>query len=170
MSEERGVFWLPSLGIWKRYSGFAIMIAVGIDMFAVRLLAEGHLHILQWARSQTPPCPWNAWTCAYTAQNGRIDVLQWLRGRTPPCPWNAFVCVYAAGNGHLDVLQWLRSQTPPCPWNEDTCAVAAEYGRLDVLQWVRSQTPPCPWDIQHCLRLAGRKRDAEMEVFIRSHL
>ena len=130
--------------------------------------AEGHLHILQWARSQTPPCPWDERTCLWAASNGRLDVLQWLRSQTPPCPWNEWTCLWAASNGRLDVLQWLRSQTPPCPWNEDTCTAAAEHGHLDTLQWLRSQTPPCPWHIEECLHFVAR--GSEVDVFIRSQL
>ena len=92
--------------------------------------AGGHLHILQWARSQSPPCPWNEWACRLAAEHGHVDVLQWLRSETPPCPWNEFVCRLAALRGRLDALQWLRSQTPPCPWNEWVCSGAAIFGDL----------------------------------------
>ena len=46
------------------------------------------------------------------ADGGHIDVLQWARSQDPPCPWDEYVCRYAAMNGHLDVLQWARSQDP----------------------------------------------------------
>ena len=160
-------------------------------------VAEGHLHILQWARSQTPPFPWDQWVCNWAAGNGRLDVLQWLRSQTPPCPWGKGTCIeaarcgrvdmlqwlrsqtppcpwgkgpceWAARNGNLDMMQWLRSQTPPCPWNELACEWAARNGNLDVLQWLRSQTPPCPWNIEVCLRYT--RRGSDMDVFIRSQL
>ena len=30
----------------------------------------------------------NEWTCGYAAEGGRVDVLQWLRSQDPPCPWD----------------------------------------------------------------------------------
>ena len=85
---------------------------------------------------------------------GHLNVLQWLRSQDPPCPWDKYACSGAAERGHLNVLQWLRSQSPPCVWDEDACSGAAKGGHLNVLQWLRSQDPPCPWDIyiakQHC--------------------
>eukprot|EP00605_Chrysophyceae_sp_TOSAG23-4_P000538 GSChrysophyteH1.ASY1.ANO1.607.1 assembled CDS len=35
-----------------------------------RMLLGGHLHVLQWARSQDPPCPWDEWTCCDAADGG----------------------------------------------------------------------------------------------------
>ncbi len=37
---------------------------------------EGHLEVLQWARSQG--CPWNDWTCADAAraEGGHLEMLQ----------------------------------------------------------------------------------------------
>ena len=91
-------------------------------------------------------CSWDQYACAYAADNGHIHVLQWLRSQDPPCPWNVFTCAYAAREGQLVTLQWLRSQDSPCPWDEYTCICAAENGNLPVLQWLRSQDPPCPWN------------------------
>ena len=45
-------------------------------------------HIIQWSRSQNPPCPWNRSTC----ENGHLHVLEWLRNQEPPCPWNIRLC------------------------------------------------------------------------------
>ena len=115
--------------------------------------AGGHLHVLRWARSQTPPCPWDGNTCEAAAENGQLDVLQWLRSQTPPCPWGRYTCAAAAGHGQLDTLKWLRSQTPPCPWDRWVCVSAAKHGQLVALQWLRSQTPPCPWGENACVIL-----------------
>ncbi len=41
------------------------------------------------------------------AYGGHIEVLQWARSQDPPCPWDEDVCRYAAENGHLDVLEVL---------------------------------------------------------------
>jgi hypothetical protein len=43
-----------------------------------------------------------------------LEMIQWLRSQCPPCPWDNVACTYAARNGHLKVLQWLTSQDPPC--------------------------------------------------------
>jgi hypothetical protein len=46
-------------------------------------------------------------------------VLQWARSQDPPCPWESDACNNAATKGHLHVLQWLRNQNPPCPWDSE---------------------------------------------------
>jgi len=63
---------------------------------------NGHLDILQWAR--TNDCPWNKWTCSNAARNGHLEILQWTRKHG--CPWSRWTCIYAARNGHLEILQW----------------------------------------------------------------
>ena len=42
-----------------------------------------------------------------------LDIVQWLRSQIPPCPWSAKTCEAAAIDGQLHVLKWLRSQNPP---------------------------------------------------------
>ncbi len=65
--------------------------------------------------------------CDVTSAFGHVHILQWLRSQDPPCPWNENTCSFAAGNGHLHLLQWLRSLDPPCPWVEKACSYAAEW-------------------------------------------
>ncbi len=93
--------------------------------------------------------------CSLAAGNGHLDLLQWLRSQNPPCPWDNYTCSGAASIGHLNVLAWLRSQDPPCPWDENACYVAAKNGHLHVLQWLRSKNPPCPWDEDAVRNIAG---------------
>ena len=129
--------------------------------------AGGHIGVLQWARDQDPPCPWDgkncaAATCRAAAAGGHLEVLKWLREQNPPCPWdgrtcaehgcpwNFVTCFEAAKRGHLEMLQWARGQDPPCPWEERTCSLAARGGHLEVLQWAREQDPPCPWNEATC--------------------
>jgi hypothetical protein len=85
----------------------------------------------------------------YAAGAGRLDVLEWLRSQDPPCPWDntsfgmdSNACTHAAYSGHLDVLVWLRSQDPPCPWDEWVCRYAAINGHLDVLEWAKANRCP----------------------------
>ena len=54
--------------------------------------------------------------CSEAAENGHLDVLQWARTQDPPCAWDVGVCRYAAGDGHLDVIEWLRTQNLPASW------------------------------------------------------
>jgi hypothetical protein len=115
---------------------------------AVAASGGGHLAVLQWARAQQPPCPWDKDTCRAAASNGQLAVLQWARAQQPPCPWDEETCTAAAQYGHLAVLQWAHAQQPPCPWDQATCVAAASH--LAVLQWARAQQPPCPWDKDTC--------------------
>jgi len=127
-----------------------------LDAETCKAAAEGgQLDVLEWLRSQDPPCPWSVETCQYAALNGHLDVLKWLRSQNPPCPWNEWTSYYAASRGRLDMLKWLRSQDPPCPWSTTTlsdgaCSAAAINGHLDVLKWLRGQDPPCPWSVLTC--------------------
>ena len=45
-----------------------------------------YLHVLQWLRSQYPPCPWDERACSNAVINGQIDTFLWLRSQNPPCP------------------------------------------------------------------------------------
>ena len=38
-----------------------------VDNVCRRAASGGHLHILRWARSQSPPCPWDGFVCAEAA-------------------------------------------------------------------------------------------------------
>jgi len=111
----------------------------------------GHVHLLQWLHSRTPPDTWDAELLAMAAIEGCLEAVQWLKLRAePPCPWDKRACEYAARYGHIEVLRFLRSEVPPCPWDEDACAMAAWEGQLEALQWLRGQSPPCPWDQRAC--------------------
>ena len=52
-------------------------------------------------------------TCLSASGNGHLEILQWLRSQDPPCPWTEVFCLIAAQNGHLEILQWIRAQDPP---------------------------------------------------------
>ena len=105
----------------------------------------GNLEAFRWL--QYRDCHWTSRVCREAAGRRHLHVLRWARTQTPPCPWDEQVCIAAAKYGQLEVLQWLRSQTPPSPWNGDVvCTVAASHGQLEVLQWLRSQTPPYSWN------------------------
>ncbi len=102
-----------------------------VSFFAAELAREGHLKVLQWARSQG--CPWNVWTCNNAAAGGHL--LKWARSQG--CPWDERICANAAAWGHLEVLEWARSQG--CPMGcEDMCPCCS----WRPLKWARSQGCP----------------------------
>jgi hypothetical protein len=85
---------------------------------------SGDLEKLKWAIKELKvPVDENMSLAA--SAGGSLEVLQWLRSQNPPCPWNAGVCSGAAENGQMHVLRWLRAQDPPCPWDERVCANAS---------------------------------------------
>jgi hypothetical protein len=67
--------------------------------------ANGHLHILNWARANGYP-PWDESICSHAAENGHLHVLKWARENN--CPWKEHACAYAAMGGKLEVLKWMR--------------------------------------------------------------
>ena len=90
-----------------------------------------HLAIAQEPR---PSSAWCQETCMRTAsQSGQLEILQWLRSQDPPCPLGDDICWEAARCGRLRILQWLTLQDPYVSWVERTCAAAAKGGRLEVL-------------------------------------
>ena len=125
--------------------------------------AQGHVHIILWARAQDPPAPWNFSACTIAATCGQLDSLKCLRSFDPPCEWTVDASAAAAERGIIDVLEWMRSQKPPCPWDESLCNRSAAHGQLDAIKWARAQTPPCPWQPGNVMRIA--RRDGFVELF-----
>jgi hypothetical protein len=62
--------------------------------------------VLQWARAQQPPCPWDKETCEAAADGGHLAVLQWARAQEPPCPWDAKRCC----RNDAATKEWVRAQ------------------------------------------------------------
>ncbi len=54
-------------------------------------------------------------TCCAAVENDQLHVLQWLRSQVPPCPWDKSICLIAAKEENISILEWLLSQNPPCP-------------------------------------------------------
>jgi len=40
-------------------------------------------------------------------------VLQWLRSQEPPCPWDERVVSWARSGGHDELLQWALAHGAP---------------------------------------------------------
>ena len=96
--------------------------------------------MLQWARMQNPPLPWDAVTCNVAARGGHLEVLKWARGQDPPCPWDSRTLTSAANGGHLELLKWVQEHDPTLHdlWNVWTCANAADGGcQVLTMMWVR---------------------------------
>jgi hypothetical protein len=68
---------------------------------------HGNLAMLQWARAQQPPCPWDEETCAAAAEGVHLAVLQCARAQEPPCPWDVVECYEVSGAA---TSQWIRAQ------------------------------------------------------------
>lgn len=45
--------------------------------FCKKCAKEGHLGLLQWARSNV--CPWDKYTCSGAAEGGHLESLKWAR-------------------------------------------------------------------------------------------
>ena len=80
-------------------------------------------------------------TCYEAACNGHLGVLQWARsnGWSWCGAGNKVATQAAAQNGHLNIVQWARAQG--CPW-DDTCVEAALHGHLGVMQWALANGCP----------------------------
>ena len=100
-----------------------------------------------------------------------MDVLQFLRSQDPPCPWDEHTCFYAVREGHLEVLKWLRDQDPPCPWGRRYCKALAT-GSEDpyeitthhqhIIDWIDRQEDESDCDSEE-QRERERMREIAME-------
>jgi hypothetical protein len=91
----------------------------------------GHLHVLQFLRSQHMNATWNYNTPQRAAERGHLQVLQWAMENH--CPVNQAAYAGAATYGHIHILEYLQSMHAPYAWlaaNE-----AAREGHVHVLKW-----------------------------------
>lgn len=121
----------------------------------------GHIAVLQWAKSQDPPCPWPEHGCFFdeAARNRNMQVLRWAftdaeaETRRSFC---ALLMVRAAVRyGDMAVLQVVQEAQPEGPasfWTRIIYNAAAGAGYLDVLQWIFESVP---WDPFVCRIAAG---------------
>ena len=60
---------------------------VEVDVLLMNLTAKhGCLESVKILRARNPPCPWDVTTCHNLAGGGHLHVLQWARSQDPPCP------------------------------------------------------------------------------------
>lgn len=108
-------------------------------------VVNGHLQVLQWARSQDPPCPWKEWTCTEAAAHGHLNeraavAVGAIAGPAVPL-WDE----------DLHLQGGRRKRTPehtavgaisgpalPLGRGGDICDYATRHPPM--LKWVRSQT------------------------------
>ena len=67
----------------------------------------GHLHVLKWARAQSPPCAFGAHVCMNAAYTNRLDILQWAKSQG--CDWYLPECIAAARHSSIEMQEWLKS-------------------------------------------------------------
>ncbi len=71
-----------------------------------------------------------------------MEMLQWLRSQNPPCPWDELTAVAAAQRQDRCMIKWaLREAHPPCPWDERLLNACSNEGLEDIIEWLREYFP-----------------------------
>lgn len=111
---------------------------------------DGHINLLEWARTAEFPV-WNSEDiCVASASGGQKHVLLWLRD-VAAIDWTSNngtshsdsicvrVCNACARKGHLDLLKWLVHHAGCAPREEGTsmCVSACSEGHIHVLDWLK---------------------------------
>lgn len=93
-------------------------------------------------------CPMERSTCSSAAGKGYKHIIAWARTQDPPCEWDAFVCEMAATGGHLPLLQWLRKNGCPWNSGTYTAAQhrvkMKKEGADEMMQWIKDSDCPIP--------------------------
>ena len=107
------------------------------------LAYKGNLDGLKRIHKEDGASPqWDAWACAYAADQGHIQTLVWLRRNG--CPIDKWALIRASANGHVRTVEWLLENEDKDLLDRAACEWAAYYDHLDVLQLLR--TYKCPWN------------------------
>jgi hypothetical protein len=51
---------------------------------------EFYKYFIDHVQSENLPCLWNRLMCSWAARNGHSNILQWVRSQDPPCPWDKY--------------------------------------------------------------------------------
>lgn len=117
------------------------------------------VQVLNWARSQPPPHPWDLRTFKLAVMNGSIEALEFMYEREFFFRRYGAACVDAVAiackkEGPVKIifnsekfatLSWLRSRNPPYPLPRICLSIAGEARNYEVLNWSRDHDQPCPW-------------------------
>lgn len=117
---------------------------------------QGDLPILQWLRSQDPPCDWNRLAMQAAVHMGHLHVVEWIWEQQDPEVTYRFVDLnvgdgghdrLAAAEGHLHILQWRQRQYPKIPFSYIVITDAACRGQVEVLRWLAARVPSDFWTV-----------------------
>ena len=106
---------LLALSHYLHLPGPGLLDQIPMDAYACRQAAvRGNMELMRWLRDKG--CPWDGRLCTISAGNGHLSMLQWLWSQSPPCKWTSHTTSSAAQHDHPDVLIWLLQQEQPaCP-------------------------------------------------------
>lgn len=110
--------------------------------------------------------------CEHAARNNSFEMIEFLRSQFPPCPWNKSACLAACAKNNLEMLLLLRKEEKyikPCPWDESCCLEAVKNKNKEMLKFLREGNNPCPWDAS-CCKEACEANDLEMLLFLRKEM
>ena len=155
--------------------------------FCAMAAEEGHLSVLQYLRSTSPPFDWlDAYQRAILCNQPQI--LEWMLQNGHGMSESLFRHAITANNCP-SIPAVLRRLYPPPPteipeyslsasyepiafhlpaplplsvpynyWNENTTLLAANQSELTLLKWLREEcVPPCPWDERVLLQCTNVK-------------
>lgn len=74
---------------------------------------KGHLALIKHVRWMG--VDWDDRVCWMAAYNGHLDVVQWARSQHPPCPWDSWTLKVARQREHPNVVQYCEANNCPDP-------------------------------------------------------
>lgn len=70
----------------------------------------GHLDLVKHLKLNLN-CPWDLRACWMAAIKGHLKVIDWMRTQNPPCPWNYLTRNTAFTRRHFDIVQYYDKNT-----------------------------------------------------------
>lgn len=151
------------------------------------LARHGHLELLQYVRSLSPPFTWGEATATAAAVGGHLDTLKWLHANGLPC--TATAREQGARLDYLDAFIWgLRNDDIPTPNEYDlwlaavrsptvlawllarrkaTRAIVRRAGSVACLDLLWKHAPDIvQQEAAGCLETALRRKDTELRRWI----
>lgn len=72
---------------------------------------KGHLELIQHVK--TLGVAWDDRICLVAAYFGHLNVIRWVRSQTPPCPWDSWTLRVALNRNHKGVVQFCLENDCP---------------------------------------------------------